>query len=170
MQCLLLSFFKKGSISSPQPPNPHPLLKKPKKACNMESFATIVNGFQVLTIVVKFSILYIWGVPGYVSEGGVHLIFNSFTGPSTRPATLLKKRLWHMCFPVNFPKFLETPFLTEHLRWMLLKNYLVQSLLKIGLINGNQRTLLASRLCKTFVSRIGFMYKEILNYPNKLYG
>ena len=37
-----------------------------------------------------------------------------------RPATLLKKRLWHRCFPVNFAKFLRTPFLTEHLRWLLL--------------------------------------------------
>ena len=25
-------------------------------------------------------------------------------------ATLLKKRLWHRCFPVNFAKFLRTPF------------------------------------------------------------
>ena len=32
------------------------------------------------------------------------------------PATLLKKRL---C-AVNFAKFLRTPFLTEHLRWLLL--------------------------------------------------
>ena len=30
---------------------------------------------------------------------------------SRRPATLLKKRLWHSCFPVNFAKFLRTPFL-----------------------------------------------------------
>ena len=37
-----------------------------------------------------------------------------------RPATLLKKRLWHRCFPVNFVKFLRTPFLTEHLPWLLL--------------------------------------------------
>ena len=28
-----------------------------------------------------------------------------------RPATLLKKRLWHKCFPVNFVKFLRIPFL-----------------------------------------------------------
>ena len=28
-----------------------------------------------------------------------------------RPATLLKKRLWHWWFPVNFTKFLRTPFL-----------------------------------------------------------
>ena len=39
-----------------------------------------------------------------------------------RPATLLKKRLWHRCFPVNFDEFLKTPFLTEHLRWLLLKS------------------------------------------------
>ena len=25
-----------------------------------------------------------------------------------------------MCFAVNFAKFLRTPFLTEHLRWLLL--------------------------------------------------
>ena len=31
----------------------------------------------------------------------------------------LKKRLWHMCFPVNFAKFLTTPFLTEHFRWLI---------------------------------------------------
>ena len=28
-----------------------------------------------------------------------------------RSATLLKKRLWRRCFPVNFAKFLRTPFL-----------------------------------------------------------
>ena len=27
------------------------------------------------------------------------------------PATLLKKRLWYRCFPVNFAKFLRRPFL-----------------------------------------------------------
>ena len=32
-----------------------------------------------------------------------------------------KKNLWHRCFPVNFSKFLRTPFFTEHLRWLLLK-------------------------------------------------
>ena len=36
-----------------------------------------------------------------------------------RPATLLKKRLWHKCFLVNFAKFLRTPFFTEHLRGLL---------------------------------------------------
>ena len=36
------------------------------------------------------------------------------------PATLLKKRLWHRCFPVNFVKFLRTLFLIEHVWWRLL--------------------------------------------------
>ena len=32
----------------------------------------------------------------------------------------LKKRLWHRCFPVNFVKFLRTPFFIKHLWWLLL--------------------------------------------------
>ena len=32
------------------------------------------------------------------------------------------QRLWHMCFPVNFEKFLKTPFFTEHPWWLLLNN------------------------------------------------
>ena len=28
-----------------------------------------------------------------------------------RPASLLKKRLWHWCFPMNFVKYSRTPFL-----------------------------------------------------------
>ena len=42
------------------------------------------------------------------------LFFNKFVG--LRPATLLKKRLWYRCFPVNFAKFSKTYFFTEHLR------------------------------------------------------
>ena len=30
-----------------------------------------------------------------------------------RSATLLRKRLWHSCFPVNFAKFIRTPFFIE---------------------------------------------------------
>ena len=36
------------------------------------------------------------------------------------PATLLKKRLWHRCFPLNFTTFLRRLFLTEHFWWLLL--------------------------------------------------
>ena len=37
-----------------------------------------------------------------------------------RPATLLKKSLWHKCFPVNLATLLRTPFYIEHLWWLLL--------------------------------------------------
>ena len=46
------------------------------------------------------------------------LFFNKVAG--LRPAALLKKRLWDRCFPVNFVKFLRTPFYIEHLWWLLL--------------------------------------------------
>ena len=36
------------------------------------------------------------------------LFFNKVAG--LKPATLLKKRLWHRYFPENFAKFLRTPF------------------------------------------------------------
>ena len=39
------------------------------------------------------------------------LFFNKVAGPRPKAATLLKKRLWHSCFPVKFVKFLRTPFL-----------------------------------------------------------
>ena len=42
------------------------------------------------------------------------LFFKEVAG--LRPATLLKKRPWHRCFPVKFVKFLRTPFFTKHLR------------------------------------------------------
>ena len=38
-----------------------------------------------------------------------------------RPATLLKKKLWHRCFPMNFVKFRRTRFFTERLRLLLMK-------------------------------------------------
>ena len=33
---------------------------------------------------------------------------------------LIKKRLWHRCFPVNFVKFLRTPFFIEQFWWLFL--------------------------------------------------
>ena len=41
--------------------------------------------------------------------------FIKLQASSLRPATLLKKRLWHLYFPVSFAIFLRTPFLAEHL-------------------------------------------------------
>ena len=51
--------------------------------------------------------------------------FNKVAG--LRPPTLFKKRLAQVfsCFPVNFAKFLRTPFYIEHLWWMLLQMVLL---------------------------------------------
>ena len=37
--------------------------------------------------------------------------FAKLTEKHLSPTTLLKRRLWHGCFPVNFVKFLKTLFL-----------------------------------------------------------
>ena len=50
------------------------------------------------------------------------LFFNEVAG--LRPATLLKKKLWHRCFPANFVKFLVIPFLQNNSGWLLLKIYM----------------------------------------------
>ena len=47
-------------------------------------------------------------------------LFNKVAG--LRPERLLKKWLWHRYFPVNFTKFLRTPFLTEDLCWLFLNH------------------------------------------------
>ena len=54
---------------------------------------------------------------------------------SLRPPTLLKKRLWHRCFPVNFVKLLRTPFYGEYLWLLLLKNWHFLTILNEGVKN-----------------------------------
>ena len=45
-----------------------------------------------------------------------------------RPATLLKKRLWHRCFPVNLAKFLRTPFLQNTSGRLLLQKSIAKNI------------------------------------------
>ena len=70
--------------------------------------------------------------PDAFCEKGVLRDFAKFTGNTCARvsfliklqaplATLLKKILWHRCFPVNFGKFLRTSFFTEHLQRLLLE-------------------------------------------------
>ena len=71
---------------------------------------------------------------------GVFRNFAKFTGkqsseslvPEPRPANLLKKRLWHTCFPLNLAKFLRIFFFTEHFRWLLLHLQIRQGQSQIG--------------------------------------
>ena len=65
------------------------------------------------------------------------LFLNNVTG--LRPATLLKKTLGQVFFPVNFVKFLRTPFLAKHIWWLLLD-------------------LLAKLTLPTYPSKIFFVY------------
>ena len=53
--------------------------------------------------------------------------------------------LWHRCFPVKFTKFLRTPFVMEHLRWLLLSILLM--------IYGNFYSLFAK---KSIIVSLGF--------------
>ena len=87
--------------------------------------------------------------PEVFCEKGVLRNFAKFTGKHVcpfdkveglRPANLLKKRLWHRCFPVNFAKFLRTPFFTELLLRLLLSIDSSRVLTpKIKGIKGNKR-------------------------------
>ena len=65
--------------------------------------------------------------PEVFCKKGVVRNFTKFIGKhlcqSLTPATLLKKRLWHRCFPVNFIKFLRTSICIEQLRWLLLEAF-----------------------------------------------
>ena len=56
---------------------------------------------------ISFSILLTFRVTVMRLSTFMNFFFSGFV---TLPATLLKKRLWHRCFPVNFAKFLITPF------------------------------------------------------------
>ena len=44
----------------------------------------------------------------------IELVRRNFT--KFRHATLLKKKLWHRCFPVNFAKLSKNTIFTEHVR------------------------------------------------------
>ena len=65
--------------------------------------------------------------PEVFCKKGVLRNFTKFTGKHLcqslffKTAALLKKGLWHRCFPLNFVKFLRTPFFIEHFWWLVLK-------------------------------------------------
>ena len=81
------------------------------------------------------------------------LFFNKVAG--LRPATLLKKRLWHRCFPVKFAKFLRTPFLTEHLQWLLLKAPNFISVARFCAVQNTSNYLEKAHLRKPFLQNSG---------------
>ena len=77
--------------------------------------------------------------PEVFCEKGVLRNFAKFTGKhlcqslflnkvvGLRPAALLKKRLWHKCFPANFAKYLRTPLLPKNHSRLLVERITVIS-------------------------------------------
>ena len=53
------------------------------------------------------------------------LFFSKAAGPQA--GNFIKKRFQDSCFPGKLAKFLRTPFLTDHLRWLLLKDIFSES-------------------------------------------
>ena len=92
-----------------------------------------------------------------------------------QPATLLKKRLWHRCFPVNFAKFLRTPFLQNNFGRLLLKQMIFGQIMKIlankffSKFEQIQENLLlklkCSHLPKNFLTRKKFFPREKIWEP-----
>ena len=80
------------------------------------------------------------------------LFFNKVVG--LRPATLLKRRLWHRCFPVNFVKFRRTPFFIEHLWRLLLSLKISNSLILISI----RTVLVILPICYVYISIVFTIY------------
>ena len=73
---------------------------EPYQTYQMKLFAKIVNGCKPRYLILqKAPILCVW-------EQSTENTLLLFLFRSSRPATFLKVRPWHRCFPVNFAKFL----------------------------------------------------------------
>ena len=58
---------------------------------------------------------------------GKHLFQSLFFFTGLRPVTLFKKRLWHSCLSVDFPKFLRTHFLQNSSGGLFLHHTLIKN-------------------------------------------
>ena len=88
-----------------------------------------------------------------------------------RPASLLKKRLWHWCFPMKFVKLLRTPFLTEHLwvtasevntSWPWLQNFCEEKFCTRRHLLGRKNIPTFTRLKELFIAKLHFAYKFVM--------
>ena len=83
----------------------------------------------------------------FVKFTGKYLCQSLFLDEGLRP----EKRLWQRCFRVNFAKFLKTLFLTEHLRWQLLKSIryeIVSDLIESKMCTNRRLIKLVFKTCK----------------------
>ena len=81
---------------------------------------------------------------GFLYKKSILKNFGKFTGKYLRQSLFfnkvagLRRRLWHRCFPMNFAKFLETPFLQNTSGRMLLiinfNPFCLQTVVKIVIL------------------------------------
>ena len=112
-------------------------IKKNQKLTSFGKFVCEMLIFRSNRSQIIFKILFSKQVfqkqpPEMLCKKGLLINFTEFTGKNRcqglflnkvadlRPATILRKRLWHRCFPMNFAKFVRTPFIIERLWWLLL--------------------------------------------------
>ena len=88
------------------------------------------------------------------------LFFNEVA--TLRPASLLKKRLWHKFFRVNFVKFLRIPFFIEHLWWLLLEFLLASLVPLLTQLLYLQKYLVISSLCMQKVGNDKIFYLPMI--------
>ena len=122
----------------------------------------------------------------FVKFAGKHLCQSLFFNKVT-----VLRPLWHRCFPVKtfyfekyFSKFLRTPFLTEHIRWLFLvtfmnKKYtchirLVKQALKHGLILKKVHRVIKRKQRNWIEKYIGlntkYRTKSLNNFKKDFYG
>ena len=123
--------------------------------CDHKSCAAIDRGFYRVHYKIKDYCRFLWVVSilkwimnrssclEVFCKKDVLRNFWKFTGKHLcqKACNLLKTRLWHKCFPVNFEKFLRTTFFLEHL-WCLLQNEIRYNLSATCRFNKLRKTLL----------------------------
>ena len=92
----------------------------------------------------------------FTKFAGKHLCQNLFFYKvvGLRPATLLKRRLWHRCFSVKFAKFLRKPFLQSTSGRLLLLH--VICLIEYSLKNFFAKERLLLRFLRYCCSNVGW--------------
>ena len=91
-----------------------------QKLQKQDAHITIMAVFQAFQT--GISVLYLSKAVGricFVKKAFLEISQNSQVNTCAR-VCFLKRRIQRRCFSVNFAKFLRTPFLTEHLRCLLL--------------------------------------------------
>ena len=96
------------------------------------------------------------------------LFFNKVA--TLRPTTLLKKGLWHRCFPVNFVKFLKAPFLQNTSGRLFLQIWSSRIFCAFASLAHFHKSCLFRSLKAEFLRYKSALTKLILNFFSVIHG